>query len=113
MFVGCLPTMRYLFIDGKYKYKKVAKFYPLQLLFEHLSSYSEITCFLHLSFKMAAPAHRPQGRKLLFFIRVTTQTTYLKIITTPYFVRQPPFFSPTDWTMYFCRNEIKILNIRR
>jgi hypothetical protein len=48
---------------------------------------------------MAARAHHPQGRKRVFFIRVTTQATYLKIITTPPFVRQRPFLSPTDCTI--------------
>jgi hypothetical protein len=56
-------------------------------------------CFLKHSFIMATRTHRPQGQKLVFFIRITTQTTYFKIITTPYFIRQRTFFSHTDWTI--------------
>jgi hypothetical protein len=37
---------------------------------------------LHLSLKMAARVHRLQVRKLVFFNRVATQTTYFKMLTT-------------------------------
>jgi hypothetical protein len=84
----------------------VAKFYPLQLLFERvfhiMNSYRVILwkpvfCTFNSRWRLALAASKVVNL-YVFFIEVASQTIYFKIITTPPFVRELPFLSPSNWT---------------
>lgn len=63
---------------------KITKLGSFSIFLENMFNFSS----LYLLSKMAARAVPPQGRKLEFFVKTQTLTTYKKITTTPPFLWQ-------------------------